>query len=346
MKKHTRIIIVQVMLLALAGPALAQTTPKPPRPPKPPVHERGEARFEETERQTLRVPNVTELDLSNISGDIVITAGSGSEAVIEVVKRGFGNTQQEAREQLSYLNVRLHVSERGRGEVRASYDVRNGKRHRFRSSTEYTVTAPAGTAIYANSVSGSIRASRMKGDLSVQSVSGEVRLDAPARVSAAKSVSGDVQISDATVDGPVTASSVSGTVRLHALKARRIEASSVSGDVFLKDVACDRASVETVSGDVEYTGTISRGGRYDFQAHSGNITFGVKGDVGFEVEANSFSGRIRSDLAITNLAVERAGRERSRRTGMPRQDAFRGTYGDGSATVELSTFSGSIVITK
>jgi hypothetical protein len=345
MKTHHRTVFALIALLAVGGGvALAQPS-KPPRPPKVSVGDRDNARFEEVERQTLRVPNVTQLDLSNISGDIVINAGSGSEAVVEVVKRGFGETQQEAREQLSYLDVRLHVSEGGRGEVRANYTFPDRKRHRFRSSADYTVTAPAGTAIFAKSISGSIRASRMTGELSVESVSGEIRLESPARVSTAKSVSGDVLVSGANLDGTLVASSVSGTVRLEALKARRIEASSVSGNIVLSNTTCERASGETVSGSVEYTGAIARGGRYEFQAHSGDITFTAKGNVGFDIEANSFSGNIRSDLPISNLAVE-GGSRSGRRPAGPRRDAFRGTYGDGSATVELSTFSGNILIGK
>lgn len=347
MNTFTRTIIVWLALALGAAPALAQVTPNRPKPPKPPKASQGQARFEETERQTLHVPNVTELELSNISGDIVISPGGGRDATVEVVKHGYGDTREEAREQLSFLNVRLAVSERGRGAVRARYYREDNRRHNFRSSADYTVTAPAGTIIHVNTVSGSIRASKMKGDLSLQSVSGNVTLESPERVSAAKSVSGEVHVSGGTLEGPLEVSSVSGTVRLESLKARRIEANSVSGNVLLKNVACERASVQTISGDVDYSGAIMRGGRYELQAHSGNIRLAVSGNVGFEIEANSFSGDIRSALPITNeAAASEEGLPGKSGMGIPRRAPFRGTYGDGSATVELSTFSGDIIITK
>lgn len=337
--------IVAILALALAAPAMAQVPPKPPNPPK---GRQAEARFEETERQTLHVPNVTELELSNISGDIVISPASGKNATIEVVKRGFGDTQEEARDQLSVLGVRLEVDDRGRGKVRAQYVPRDSRRRRnFRSSADYTVMAPAGTVIHVNTVSGSIRATKMKGELSLQSVSGDVTLESPGRVMAAKSVSGDVRISGAALEGPLAASSVSGSVRLESLKARRVEASSVSGDVVMRDVTCERVEVQTISGDVDYSGTIARNGRYELQAHSGDIRFIVSGNTGFEVEANSFSGSIQSKLPITNVAAgDEDGLPPGRHSGVPRRTAFRGTYGDGSATVELSTFSGDIIISK
>jgi hypothetical protein len=59
----------------------------------------------------------------------------------------------------------------------------------------------------------------------------------------------------------------------------------------------------------------------------------VSSSTGFELDASSFSGEIRAaDFALTS---RRAGRH-----------SLSGTYGDGSAVVDLSTFSGSITISK
>jgi ABC-type sugar transport system ATPase subunit len=66
-------------------------------------------------------------------------------------------------------------------------------------------------------------------------------------------------------------------------------------------------------------------------------------DIGFELNASSFSGSIRSDLPLT-LGATRPGNER-RRPG-PMQHATRGVFGDGSATLTIRTFSGDVVITK
>ena len=64
----------------------------------------------------------------------------------------------------------------------------------------------------------------------------------------------------------------------------------------------------------------------------------LAGGTGFEVDANSFSGEIHSDFDI----VMRGGSQNRR----GRRTVLNGTFGDGSAVLDLTTFSGSIVISK
>jgi hypothetical protein len=85
------------------------------------------------------------------------------------------------------------------------------------------------------------------------------------------------------------------------------------------------------------TGPLTAGGRYDATSHSGSVRITLTGDTGFELDANSFSGSIRSDLPLTG----NVGGDRGRR-----QRAVRGVYGNGSAVLHLTTFSGGIVIEK
>jgi DUF4097 and DUF4098 domain-containing protein YvlB len=356
MLKHTFALIV---LVALAAPptVFAQPTPptpRTPRPPRPPQVEGSEhgqrGRVEESDRKTLTVGNAVEIDLSNISGDITVMPGGGRDASIEYTRRGFGNTAEEAKRQLEMIDVTMTVSGEGRAEIRSRYKAPPGQRQRnFQSSVDYRVTAPPQTRIRVKSISGNVMASKMRGDLALETVSGNIRIDAAGRVSVAKAISGDVEISGAMADEALTASSVSGSVILRGLKARYLDVSAVSGDILLKDVTCERAEVQTISGNVEYSGSIARAGRYEMQSHSGDVRLSIAGGSGFDIEANSFSGEIRSDLPIENLAedegepVVTAG---GRHVRLPKRAVFRGTYKDGSATIELTTFSGDIVITK
>lgn len=350
-----------ICLFAIVIPALAAAqvpppppTPATPRPPKPPKSEgwqsEARGRVEETDRKTLTVGSATEIDLSNIAGDITIVPGSGRDATIDYTRRGFGDTQEEAKRQLEMIDVSMSVTGDGRAEVRSKYKVPRGERHHnFRSAVDYRVTAPAQTRIRVKTISGNVTATKMKGDLALEAVSGNIRIDSSSRVSMAKTISGDVEVSGVSFDQPLAASSVSGTVTLRNLKAQYLDISAVSGDILLRDVTCERAAVQTISGNVEYIGAVARAGRYELKSHSGDIRLAVTGGSGFDVEANSFSGKIRSDLAIKNEAEEEeepvvvSGRTRVR---MPRRATFRGTYKDGSATIELTTFSGDIVITK
>jgi hypothetical protein len=79
-------------------------------------------------------------------------------------------------------------------------------------------------------------------------------------------------------------------------------------------------------------------------AHSGTIRLAVSETSGFELEATTFNGDVRSDFPITL----RPGIEHQ--TGSGRRNrlnrSIRGSFGDASAIVSLQSFSGDIVIMK
>jgi DUF4097 and DUF4098 domain-containing protein YvlB len=298
---------------------------------------------EQVERvnRTFRLGQNGELHLGNISGDITITRGAGNEASVEIVKTARGRDDAEAREQLQLVQV--DVTERNnRAEVKTRYpegeENRRNNRRNFNVSVAYNVTAPAGLRIRATSISGSITTRDIKGELWAESVSGTVRIFNGGRVGTAKSISGNVEINDTDIDGLLNASTVSGSVLLRRVKARQIEVGSISGDVVLEGVDSSQVEGQTVSGSVRFGGPVVRGARYEFSSHSGDVSVALGGNDGFEVQATSFSGSIRSDFSFS---ADNGDGRRSRR-----RQSIRGVVGDGSAVVELTTFSGSIVIAK
>ena len=290
---------------------------------------------EQTERfsRTVRVGRDGRVSISNISGDITVTGGSGDEMSIEAVKRAHGDQSQLAA-------THIIVDERpGRVDVRTEYD------RTFRNnnvSVDYTVTVPSTVTLEVKSISGSVKVTSVQGAVRAESVSGNVTTASTPRLDAAKSVSGDIELTNAGTDADLSATSVSGSVRAKGLKARSLEAGSVSGDVVLTDVACERLGVKSVSGELEFSGALARNGRYDFNSHSGSIRLTLAGSTGFEISADTFSGSIRSELPLT-IAGTPARVDRGR-PGPGR--AIRATFGDGSASLTLRTFSGDIVILK
>jgi DUF4097 and DUF4098 domain-containing protein YvlB len=235
------------------------------------------------------------------------------------------------------------VNERtGRADVRARYpsgdESHRMNRRNVNVSVNYNVTAPAGTRISIESISGSVKVTDIKGDVSANTVSGDVRISGAGRINAAKTISGNVEIADAQVDGALESSSVSGDVVLRRVTARRIDVGSVSGDIKLDDLQCDRVSANSTSGGVSFAGALLRNGRYELKSFSGEVRLALSGNNGFEVEANSFSGEVRSEFDIVTHGTDST--RRGRRT------VLNGTFGDGSAVLDLTTFSGSIVIAK
>jgi hypothetical protein len=304
-------LIIAAVALLVALPAFAQ-----------------DRRGEETERisRQFKIGANGRLTLSNISGEIVLTAGSGDEVTLEAVKRTRGPRSELA-------SVVIDIDERpGRVDIRTRHTGRSD-----RASVDYTVSVPRGAAVDVSSISGNVRASSLQGPLRAQSISGSVVVSESTNVEVAKSISGDVEVSGAMPEARLTASTVSGRVRARDVKARGLSLSAISGDVEVTNVEAERLDGKSVSGDFVFTGTVARNARYEFSSHSGSVRLTLGGSAGFEVSANTFSGSIQSDLPVTvNDQRPRRGPGRS----------VRAVVGDGGATLTVSTFSGNIVIRK
>jgi DUF4097 and DUF4098 domain-containing protein YvlB len=306
----------------------------------------------ETVSRSVRVGAQGELDLQNMSGSVTVTRGSGNDLKIEAVKKARASTDEAAREMLQLVKIDI-VERAGRVEVRTRYPhfeherPRRGEHRNISVSVAYNITAPAGTRMRINSMSGHISVSDITGELTLEAMSGHVTIERAARVLAAKTMSGNVSLTDAKSDAILNTGSMSGNVTLKQVTARQITAEVVSGTIWLTDVDCERITASTTSGNVVFEGKLAKAGRYKLGAHSGNVKIALSGDTGFELDASSFGGNVRSELTLKN--AEQGGAD-FRRGGPPRAGgrtrSLKGTYGDGSAILDLHTFSGTIVITK
>src|SRR5207249_3414525 len=96
-------------------------------------------------------------------------------------------------------------------------------------------------------------------------------------------------------------------------------AGTVSGNVRLEDVQSERVNASTTSANIFFSGALAKNGRDELHGFSGDVRLQLSGNTGFELDASTFSGQIRSD----DFPVTARGRV-SRRS-------LNGTYGDGSA---------------
>jgi DUF4097 and DUF4098 domain-containing protein YvlB len=288
-----------------------------------------------TDRQTrtLTLGSAGSLDLSNVSGDITVTAGPGTSVVVDVTRESHGRTEADAAQGLQDVQVAIET-QGDRATVATQYPKTQHGQSPYRVSTIYHVTAPAGTHVKATSVSGNVSVSHIKGDLEVQVVSGNVTVSDAARVTNARTISGTVRLSDVASDAALSVSAVSGDVTLERVKAARVSADVVSGNVRATDVTCGGATLKSLSGTVDYTGPLTRGGRYELTSHSGTVTFTAVGPVGFALDASTFSGSIQpvGSLTLTSQIAHRG--------------SLTGTVGDGGATVAVRTFSGNVRIAR
>jgi DUF4097 and DUF4098 domain-containing protein YvlB len=328
-------------LLILAATLAAAPAGAQHEPPAPAyrVRYQGGGRAEQTERfsSKARIGRDGRVSVSNISGDIVVTAGGGDEVSIEAVKRTRGGADQLG-------SVRIDVQNRsGAVDITVNHLARND-----RVSVDFTLTVPANASVDLHSVSGTIKVTGARGSVRAETVSGDITATDTPKVESAKSVSGSVTVGSVSSDGDLSIGTVSGNVVAKNVKVHALTTSLVSGDVQLTDVTCDRLSAKSVSGSVEFSGGITRGGSYDFNVHSGNVRLLLANPAGFVLIATSFSGTVRSELPLTIGGDSGGDRDRDTRRGrrFDLSHSIRATYGDGSATLTVRSFSGNIVIAK
>ena len=338
-------VIALLLSAASTEAALTNRLPSPDDTPRAAWLDRfAETRQgpEQTDRvvQTIKVGTGGALDLSNISGDVRVTGSTGNEITVEAIKRVRHRDADEARRLLQELRVDI-ASVGDRVEVRTSYPRRSGGSDRGISArVDYTVTVPIGASVAVKTISGDASVTKVNGEVRAETVSGNVTVTGTPNLTQAKTVSGNVTARDVDGAANLTLGTVSGTVVATGLKARSLECGSVSGGIQLSGIQVERLLAKSVSGSIEFGAELARGGRYDFGSHSGDIRIILTSQTGFELDASTFSGSVRSDFPVTMRADSNRGERRDSTR------AIRGSFGDASALLSLKTFSGTVVITR
>jgi DUF4097 and DUF4098 domain-containing protein YvlB len=282
--------------------------------------------------RTIRFDRTGVVDIENLSGDIVITGGGGTDVRIEATKRVRNPREGQARALLQELQI--DIAERAR---RIEIRTRQPRVRATMSEVDYMLAVPSGVDIVVKTISGDVRISNVRGELHAEAISGDVVLAGVGQVRTVKTVAGNIEISDS--EGDVTASSINGDLILRDIKGRSLALETVSGDLRLMQTDVDRATLSSVNGDIDFVGRLSKSGRYDFSTHSGDIRLTPVSTSGFDVEANTFSGDVLSEYVMKVTRTD-SGPGRS----LNRQ--IRGSFGDGSATVTLRSFAGDITIVR
>ena len=344
-------VIVTLALVASASPASAAVTLRGlllddgPRAGWLERYQDSRQGPETTDRvvQTFKVGAEGALDLTGISGDVRVTGGPGNEIRVEATKRVRHRSPEQAKQLLTDLRVEM-ANINGRVEVRTVYPRRGTYGERGISArVDYTIAVPVGVSVSVKSISGNVIVSGVRGEVRAETVSGDVDVNNLANVALAKTISGDVMARDIGGATTLVLSTISGTVIASGLKVRALEAGSVSGDVKLSGMQVERVEAKSVSGSIEFDAPLAKAGRYEFTSHSGNVRVVISGSTGFELDADTYSGSVRSDVPVTLRTMGRTDPDRRRGTS---NRAIRGSFGDASAILSIRSHSGSVVITK
>ena len=176
----------------------------------------------------------------------------------------------------------------------------------------------AGGDVEIASVNGDIDIRGGNGDIIAESVNGEVTIDGAQGRIEVTGVSQGVTITNST--GEIVAETVAGSLRLENVNARLIEAGTVAGTIY-------------------FDGEIQDGGRYSFDSHAGVVELVLPTGINAQIEALSLVGDIDVDFPGAPEVVE----EESGWPGLDEKE-LTFTVGNGSAQIEIETFSGAIKI--
>ena len=261
--------------------------------------------------------------------DTVVAMDPGSRLVIEGF-RGEVTVDTWDRNEMRVVgdhSSRTYVDiDRSRSGVRLSADAWSGP-----AQVDYEITVPVsmdidvrGTFISADidGVEGEIRVFSTQGDISVRGGSGFIQLETVNGRVDLTGANGNVDVQ--TTNGRVTVTDVVGDITAH----------SVTGSVTLENIESSDVRAETTSGGVYYDGIIMDGGRYTLNTHSGDVVLAIPDGVNATFSVSTFSGNLDTAFPVTVTGTRARGRP------------FGFILGDGSAHVELQSFSGDIELTR
>jgi DUF4097 and DUF4098 domain-containing protein YvlB len=268
----------------------------------------------------------TRLELENTNGSVLVHVWDRMEVKI--------SAQHSSRERIEIRNslLRLHI------EANEDFDDEDDSgrpRHRTGGSrsriVDYEITVPATMPVSVSGQNADVTIEGVKGEVSVETVQGDVEV-----------TGGTGNISLESVNGGLTLKGARGHVSLHSVNESIVASDivgdmtveAVSGDITLERIQADRIDATTVSGDIEYDGTIRDAGSYSFTTHSGDVRLAIAESSNGTFSVATFSGDFQAGFPVHLNDT----RQKSKR--------FNFTLGNGSARVELESFSGDIEIVK
>ena len=195
------------------------------------------------------------------------------------------------------------------------------------------VRVPRNAKVYIKSVSATIEASGLSGELEGTSVGGGIRVDAALKLLVAESMEGNLDVRGRNEvtrlrggSGTVTLSGATGDLRV----------SSVGGPIAVTGGSITRAHLETVSGAIGYDGVVGSRGTLEAVTHSGDVMLRLPTDISAEFELESFDGVI-----DPGFLAKSAGPPASRKG---RLVSF--VTREGGSTILVRTFKGNIRVQK
>jgi DUF4097 and DUF4098 domain-containing protein YvlB len=186
-------------------------------------------------------------------------------------------------------------------------------------SADYTFEIPLDSSLDIRNPEGSVRIEKLRGEASVDTVGGAISVSDESGHLAVRSIGGDIEI-----------------VR----PSGRVEANSICGSIRIVNPSSARLRAVTTSGKIFYEGDFLPGGEYELSDYSGDTEVLTPQSASFELNAKTVRGKV---VADPDIAVTPKRHTPFRPLG---SNSLFGTHNAGKATLELTSFSGTIRIRR
>jgi hypothetical protein len=184
--------------------------------------------------------------------------------------------------------------------------------------TDLQINVPEDAELQIHNDSGSVSVANVMGDMNVETVAAGVDLEDAAGYLTVKTVGGSFQC-----------------LRC----AGRIEVSSISGNFRLIDLRSYHVWAQTSTGNILFNGEFLPNGTYSLKNYSGVIEVRFSPADSFDLSATSLKGKVNNQAKLTPPTHQHH--------FVPKWgNALFGTFNQGRAKVELTSFDGTINILK
>ncbi len=266
---------------------------------------------EKNVNERVKAPKDGEVEIENVAGSVHVEGWS--ENAVQVTGTIGDN-----------LELRLQNNGR-RTTVLVKYPESRDTRHQH---AQITVRVPVASEVGIEAVSADVVVRSLSGGLQVESVSGGVELDIQSQDVDVESVSGDILLVGKKVE--VQAEAVSGDVEIR-IEEGNIDVETVSGDIAVVAAKLTGGDAQSVSGDLTFDVALAKGCRLDLEAHSGDVELTLPGEASAEIRLEAYSGSMSNHLGAQQTSGD----------GRRELDLV---MGSGDGRVEITTFSGDIVL--
>jgi len=230
------------------------------------------------------------------------------------------------------LRVQARHSSRARVNVRTTpsgVDLSASAQHGPPGPVDYEITAPVWMPMRIEGHYIYVTVEGAQNEVAVETVRGDIVLKGGSGSISARTIEGEIVVDGAR--GKINLSSVNQGIKVTGASGD-ITAETTTGSISLTRMEGTSVEVGTVNGNVVYEGTLAPAGRYIFSTHNGDVTMTVPERSNAAFSVRTYNGEFGTSLGLK---------------GPPQSEVRRGkrvtyTLGNGSAEVELESFSGAI----